>query len=125
VRNIANGKRLDRKGQQKIGSWSHGRMRDYISYKAEAIGITVNDKVDEAYTSQTCVNCRNRHKPKGRLYKCPACGSVAHRDVQGAANILSRFLYDELACVASPPPTYRHPVLRGKRSPGGHPAHCS
>jgi putative transposase len=125
VRDVADGKRLPKQQQQKIGNWSHGRMRKYIGYKAKAKGIIVVDDVNEAYTSQTCVRCGERHKPKGRVYTCFACGAITHRDVQGAANILSRFLYAELAKVPSPKPMYRHPVLRGKRSPGGHTASCS
>jgi putative transposase len=125
VRDVAKGKRLNRKSQQKVSNWSHGRMRKFIGYKAKAVGITVVDDVDEAYTSQTCAICSNRYKPKGRLYRCPSCGSIVHRDVQGAANLLSRHLYAELAKVSVPTPRYRHPVLRGKRSPGGHPASCS
>lgn len=126
VRDVAKGKRLNKKSQQKISNWSHGKMRTYIGYKAEALSITVIDNIDEAYTSQTCANCGNRHKPKGRVYTCPSCGAVAHRDVQGAANILSRFLYGELAKVPIPQDIkYRHPVLRGKRSSLGHSANCS
>lgn len=126
VRDIADGKRLNKKSQQKIANWSHRKMRSYIGYKAAAVGITVIDTVDEAYTSQTCAGCGNRHKPKGRVYTCPACGSVVHRDVQGAANILSRFLYGKLAKVPVPKAVkYRHPVLRGKRSSPGHGASSS
>jgi putative transposase len=121
VRDIADGKRLHPNAQQKISNWSHGQMRRYIGYKAEAAGITVVDNVNEAYTSQTCASCGNRHKPTGRIYSCPACGVVVHRDVQGAANILSRFCYDALARVPVPNPMYRHPVLRGKRSSGWTP----
>lgn len=125
VRDVADGKCLNKKSQQKISNWSHGKMRTYIGYKAKAMGITIIDDVDEAYTSQTCACCGNRHKPKGRVYTCPACGSIVHRDVQGAANILSRFLYDELAKVPVVAPKYRHPVLRGKRSSPGHGASSS
>jgi hypothetical protein len=41
VRDVADGKRLTTKSQQKIGLWSHGRQRQYITYKAEAAGIAV------------------------------------------------------------------------------------
>jgi putative transposase len=127
VRDVANGKRLNRNSQQKISSWSHGKMTDYIGYKAKAVGITVVDNVNEAYTSQTCACCGHRYKPKGRVYTCPACGAVVHRDTQGATNILSRFLHGELAQIPVPDhTTYRHPFdVTGKRSPGGHPASCS
>ena len=120
VRDIADGKRLDRKAQQKIANWSHGTMRKYIRYKAAEVGIQVDDTVSERYTSQTCPGCKRQHKPRGRIFKCPHCGRQFHRDVVGAANILSRYKFDELGCCAAPEPKYRHPVdVRGKRSPVG------
>jgi putative transposase len=41
VRDVADGKRLNRKSQQKVGTWSHGKQRQYITYKAAAEGIEV------------------------------------------------------------------------------------
>jgi len=111
VRDVADGKRLDAHTQQKIGTWAHGRLRAFITYKAEAEGIQVV-LVDESYTTQTCPQCGQRHKPAGRTYRCPDCGFQAHRDVVGAANILSRHLHGELGQIRPPPrasETYRHP----------------
>lgn len=120
VRDIVDGKRLNKKSQQKIANWSHGTIRKYIGYKAAQAGIQVNDKVPEAYTTQTCPACGQRHKPKGRIFKCPNCGGVFHRDVVGAANIASRYAFNELGRYPVPKPKYRHPVdVRGKRSPVG------
>jgi putative transposase len=93
-------------------------LRAYLSYKAATEGVTVV-LVDEHHTSKTCPNptCKHRHKPAGRVYRCPVCGFQAHRDVVGAANILSRQLFGELGKVRPPPLTmYRHPFLTGKRS---------
>jgi putative transposase len=53
VGDVADGKRLTTKRQQKIGLWSHGRQRQYMTYKAEAAGMAVT-LVEVAYTSQTC-----------------------------------------------------------------------
>ncbi|MBN2305289.1 MAG: transposase [Anaerolineae bacterium] len=118
VRDIADGKGLGRVSQQKIANWSHGTIRTYIKYKAAEAGIQVNDKVSERYTSQTCPACGQRHKPRGRIFTCPHCGRQFHRDVVGAANILSRYEFHELGRYAAPEPKYRHPVdVRGKRSP--------
>ena len=117
VRKIADGKRFNKKIQQKISNWSHGTMRKYIGYKAAGVGIRVEDNVSERYTSQTCPNCQHRHKPKGRIFKCPNCKCVFHRDVVGASNIASQYDYGELGRYAVSEPKYRHPVLRGKRSP--------
>jgi putative transposase len=128
---MADGKRLSAKSQQKIGVWSHGRQRAYMTYKAEAAGITVT-LVDEAYTSQTCPGalpdgtaCLHCYKPKGRRYVCPVCGLTAHRDALGAANLLSQHYTGEPGHVLPPAPKYRYPFWTprgGKRSPSdaGH-----
>jgi putative transposase len=120
VPDVADGKRLNRKSQQKIGVWSHGHQRQYITYEAEAAGITVV-LVDEAYTSQTCPGtlpdgtaCLHCYKPTGRVYRCPACGLTAHRDGLGAANLLSQHYTGEPGHVRPARETYRSPVV-GKR----------
>jgi len=121
VRDIANGKRLNTKSQQKVSNWSHGKLRAYITYKAEAVGIKVK-LVNEKDTTKTCPNCGKPHKPQGRLYRCPVCGFVSHRDAVGAANILSRHRHGVLGKVKPPAEIkYRHPCGRlsfrtGKRS---------
>jgi putative transposase len=115
VRDVADGKRLNRKSQQKVSNWSHGQIRKYIAYKAEAEGIVVNDEVDEAYTSQTCVSCGRKRKPKGRIYSCE-CGQTYHRDIGGAANILSRFCYGELSKVYAPYPFFFRPHSKVSQS---------
>lgn len=126
VRNISHDKKLNRKSQQKISGWSHGRMRSYISYKAEALGIKIASPVDEKHTSKTCPKCGQINKPKGRNYSCLACGFNAHRDIVGASNILSRHLFGEVACIIpSSVVKYRRPINRSMRSPARHAASCS
>jgi putative transposase len=123
VRDVADGKHLNTKNQQKVGIWSHGRQRAYLEYKAAAAGITVSLE-DEHDTTKTCPGrkddgtpCDHQYKPKGRIYRCPACGFVAHRDSVGCNNILSRRLYGAVGQVVPPSITkYRHPFLTGKRS---------
>jgi hypothetical protein len=72
--------------------------------------------VNEAYTSQTCPNCGERYKPKGRAYCCPACGFQSHRDAVGAANIRSVCLRGKPR--QSPPGRikYRRPFIIWRRS---------
>ena len=91
VRNVAKGKRLCRKSQQKISQWPHGKLRRYIQYKAEAAGIAV-ELVNEAYSTKSCPDCGHQSKRSGRQFYCAQCGLVSHRDVVGATNILS--IYD-------------------------------
>ncbi len=90
IKTIADGVDLGKKTNQKISGWNHGKVRQLVEYKAEAEGIAVV-LIDERYTSQTCPNCRARHKPRGRVYRCPTCAFQSHRDVVGQINILSKF----------------------------------
>ena len=101
IRDISNGVNLGKQTNQKVSNWSHGKVRQYVEYKAEAEGIKV-ETISEAYSSQTCPFCGHRHKPQGRWYTCPSCGFQAHRDVVGMANILSRYRHGEVGKI--PPP---------------------
>ena len=90
IRDIADGVDLGKGANQKISGWSHGKVRTYVEYKAQTEGTAVV-LLDEHYTSQTCPNCGNRHKPRGRNFKCPACKFQSHRDIVGQVNILSAY----------------------------------
>jgi putative transposase len=115
VRDVADGVDLGKKTNQKIANWSHGKLRTYLEYKAVAKGIAV-ELVNEAYTSQTCPNCGERHKPRGRVYHCPACGFRSHRDAVGAANIRSVCLYGKLGLSLPGTIKYRRPFVINRRS---------
>ena len=101
VRDIADGVSLGKQTNQKISSWSHGKIRAYVTYKAETEGMKVVLQ-NEAHTTQTCPNCGNRHKPRGRDYKCPACAFQSHRDVVGQVNILSAYLHGQPGQIKAP-----------------------
>jgi putative transposase len=101
VRDVADEVDCGKKQNQKTSQWTHGKVRQYVEYKAAAEGITVKLE-DEAYTTQTCPNCGARHKPRGRNYRCPACRFQAHRDVVGAVNILSKFKHGEPGKILPP-----------------------
>jgi putative transposase len=105
-----------------VSRWNHGKIRRYVEYKTEAKGIAVT-LVEERHTTQACPNCSHRHKPKGRIYRCPACGFQAHRDVVGQINILSRFKKGDVGRLPAPPTVkYRIPhnlrVMRRCRDTG-------
>ena len=118
VRDVADGKRLHRKSQQKISQWTHGKTRVYFTYKVGEYGVAVALQ-DEAHTTRTCPGCGHEHKPRGRNYVCPVCGLRAHRDAVGAANILSLHLHGEMGRVQPTEPKYRQPFRKGRprRSP--------
>ena len=74
---------------QRLHQWAYGEFARMIEYKAKLAGITV-EKINEAYTSQTCPQCGHRQKPSGREYVCSECQFHGHRDVVGAVNIRRR-----------------------------------
>jgi len=75
-------------------SWSMFFTR--LQAKAEEAGRHVV-RVNPAYTSQTCSACGHRQPMplSVRVYECPHCGLVIHRDHNGSLNILANGL---LAC---------------------------
>jgi putative transposase len=116
VRDVADQSDKGTAFNQKLSTWRHGKLRAYLTYKAEAEGMAVV-LVDEQYTSQTCPQCGCRHKPRGRMYTCRRCGFRGHRDVVGAVNLLSRHVNGGVGKVLAPQETkYRRPAAMSKRS---------
>ncbi len=72
-------------------SWS--KFFTYLLDKAEEAGREVV-RVNPAYTSQTCSACGHRQPMplSVRVYECPHCGLVIHRDHNGSKNILAEAL---------------------------------
>ena len=101
VRDIADGIDKGAVHNQRTSQWNHGKVRAYVEYKAEAEGIAVVLQ-DEHYTSKTCPSCGNRHKPRGRTYKCPTCQFQSHRDVVGQINLLSAHKFGEPGKILAP-----------------------
>ena len=87
-------KRKSRNVNQKLSNWNFGLLVRYLEYKLKLKGIEV-EKISEAYSTQTCPVCGQRHKSTGRNYRCK-CGYTAHRDIHGAMNILSLGLYKDI-----------------------------
>lgn len=78
-----------RKNNRGINSWSFYQLTLFITYKAQRLGIKV-EQVDPAYTSQECPACSARNKAQDRTYVCVDCGWYGHRDMVGAYNISRR-----------------------------------
>jgi IS605 OrfB family transposase len=78
-----------RKNNRMHNTWSFYQLSQFLTYKAERLGITV-EQVDPAYTSQQCPACGKHNKAQDRTYRCSECGWHGHRDAVGAANISRR-----------------------------------
>jgi putative transposase len=76
---------------QRLHSWSFGKFRELLTYKAQLLGMQVVLQ-NERDTTKTCPQCGKKHKPHGRLYKCRSCGFKFDRDGVGAINIRKKYL---------------------------------
>ena len=71
---------------QRMVQWEYGRDKDYSAQKLGRMGIS-SFTGSERGTSSRCPKCGHRHKPKGRVWHCKACGFTGHRDLVGSANM--------------------------------------
>jgi putative transposase len=90
VRDIRKSIDYGKKTNQKLHQWSFGSVRQKLEYKC-AFGGIKTELISEEYTSQECLSCRKRNKPKNRNYKC-SCGFKFHRDGVGSNNIRAKYL---------------------------------
>ena len=79
---------------QRMSQWEYGKDIDYLQQKSEQDRI-VCFTGDERGTSSRCPVCGHRHKPKGRNWRCKACGFEGHRDIVGAVN-MHRIAFDQV-----------------------------
>ena len=79
---------------RKMLTWGHYRFRVTLINKAALTSSCQVIICDEAYTSKTCGSCGKLHRnlKSQKTFRCPHCGIVIDRDVNGARNILLRFL---------------------------------
>jgi len=87
-------RRLTSKSVRQMLTWSHYRFRQRLVHKSrefEGVSVVVTS---EAYTSQTCGSCGELHKHLGsrKEFECPFCGYSIDRDINGARNVMIRYL---------------------------------
>jgi len=95
-------RKMLRKGQRRIGNktaramatWSHYRFKQRLLNKSREYPWCQVFIVNESYTSKTCGRCGHIHNGLGgcKEFCCPVCCFEIDRDVNGARNILLRFL---------------------------------
>ena len=120
VRDAQDGVNLSTNSNQKISQWPHGQFVKYVAYKSAEYGMQT-DYIPEDYSTRTCSWCRRVAKrvPRGRVYTCPGCGAVIHRDANGAGNICSRARYGSYGFVQVQTIMYLRPLGRSRASDTG------
>jgi putative transposase len=89
-----NGKRNGAIQRRQFHQWSFKRLRELLTYKAEAKGCQVVG-VDPRHTSQTCSKCGCQHKSNRKSqsrFKCRSCGYQLNADLNGSRNIALKYL---------------------------------
>ena len=82
--------------RRKMRMWGHYKFREALKFKAEEVdGCTVIIQ-DESWTSKTCGICGTRNMELGgkEIFYCNNCKYTTDRDVNGARNILRKYLKD-------------------------------
>lgn len=78
-----------RDNNARLGKWSFGQLREFITYKAKIAGIPIL-LINPAYTSQTCSKCNHCEKNNRllqELFICKKCGYSLNADYNASINI--------------------------------------
>ena len=78
--------------RQALSSWSFYQLRQFIEYKAKAVGVRVI-YVDPRNTSRTCSKCGyvdKKSRKDQEHFVCTACGNAINADTNAALNIARR-----------------------------------
>jgi IS605 OrfB family transposase len=90
----SNTKQRSKQQKRAMHQWSFNRLRDLLTYKAEAQGCMVIG-VDPRKTSQRCSRCGHIHRSNRRSqsrFKCRKCGFELNADLNGSRNIAVKYL---------------------------------
>lgn len=84
--------RFRKKQRAKMGGWSFGQLRQFLTYKGQLYGVPVVT-VDPRNTSRTCSRCGHCEKANRKSqcdFRCRQCGFACNADHNAAINIAAR-----------------------------------
>ncbi|ABQ46164.1 MULTISPECIES: RNA-guided endonuclease InsQ/TnpB family protein [Thermotoga] len=86
----------DKEARRQSEQWPFASLQQKIEYKSKLYYGVQSEKVDPAYTSQTCPVCGHVSKENrpdhGERFICQNCGYEEHADIVGAINIALKVL---------------------------------
>jgi len=87
-------RKIYKKTARAMLTWSHYRFRQRLLSKSREYPWCEVVLTEEPYTSKTCGSCGDINAQLGgkKVFKCGKCNYVADRDMNGARNILLRYL---------------------------------
>ena len=86
-------RKIQSKIVRKMLQLSHYQFRQRLLYKASCYRDTRVILTDEAYTTKTCGQCGElRNIKEAKVFQCLSCQAKIDRDLNGARNILIKFL---------------------------------
>lgn len=113
--------------RRRLHGWSFARLRQFLTYKAEAAGCRVVG-VDPRHTSQTCSRCGVQHRRSRvsqAIFRCRACGFELNADLNAARNIAAKQVQGGRSALGGAPvncPIVGEPVVFQHGSTGKPPA---
>src|SRR6185369_8669496 len=90
-------RKIQSKTARQMMTWSHFRFRQHLLHKSREYPWCKVVICTEEYTSKTCGCCGVINPKLGgqKTFNCTSCGSVIDRDVNGARNILLKYLTEK------------------------------
>jgi putative transposase len=91
-------RKLATKSARQMLTWSHYQFQQRLIHKSSMYEKCQVLIVDEAYTSKTCGGCGwlNDKLGASKYYQCQQCEYECDRDVNGARNILLKYLTEDI-----------------------------
>ncbi|CAG8493148.1 105_t:CDS:1 [Scutellospora calospora] len=91
---LRNKRKIRSKTARMMLTWSHFRLRMFLEHKAREFSICKIIACTEEYTSKTCGYCEFVKNDLGgsKTFRCDSCEVEMDRDVNGARNILLKYL---------------------------------
>jgi putative transposase len=87
-------RRICSKTARMMLTWSHFRFCQFLLHKIREYPWCQVIVCTEEYTSKTCGCCGHIHRKLGgsKVFRCPSCAAKLDRNINGARNILLRYL---------------------------------